>query len=74
MQDPFLFNASIIDNIRYAKPEADFAEVVRAAKAAHAHEFIVHKEDGYDSIVGEGGITLSGGEKQRILDRARYFG
>ena len=66
MQDPFLFNASITENIRYGKPDASFEEVVRAAQAAHAHEFIVNKEDGYDSVVGEGGITLSGGEKQRI--------
>ena len=65
-QEPFLFNATIADNIRYAKPEADFAAVVAAAKAAHAHEFIMKKADGYDTIVGEGGITLSGGEKQRI--------
>ena len=65
-QEPFLFNASIADNIRYARPEADFAAVVAAAKAAHAHEFIMKKPDGYDAIVGEGGLTLSGGEKQRI--------
>ncbi|GDY13737.1 hypothetical protein LBMAG53_26150 [Planctomycetota bacterium] len=65
-QEPFLFNASIAENIRYAKPEADFAAVVAAAKAAHAHEFIMKKPDGYDTIVGEGGASLSGGEKQRI--------
>ena len=46
--------------------EAGFADVVRAAKAAHAHDFIVDKEFGYDTVVGEGGITLSGGERQRI--------
>ena len=66
MQEPFLFRASLLENIRYGHPEADFADVVRAAKAAHAHDFIVDKEFGYDTIVGEGGITLSGGERQRI--------
>ncbi len=66
MQEPFLFRASLLENIRYGHPEADFAEVVRAAKAAHAHDFIVEKEFGYDTIVGEGGVTLSGGERQRI--------
>ncbi len=66
MQDPFLFRASLLENIRYGHPEATFADVVKAAKAAHAHDFIVDKEFGYDTIVGEGGITLSGGERQRI--------
>jgi len=66
MQDPFLFKASILENIRYGSPEATFEEVVRAAKAAHAHEFIVDKEFGYDTIVGDGGTDLSGGEKQRL--------
>ncbi len=66
MQEPFLFRASLLENIRYGHPEAGFADVVRAAKAAHAHDFIVDKEFGYDTVVGEGGITLSGGERQRI--------
>ncbi len=66
MQEPFLFRSSLLDNIRYGHPDASFADVVRAAKAAHAHDFIVDKELGYDTIVGEGGITLSGGERQRI--------
>ena len=66
MQEPFLFRASLLDNIRYGHPEASFEAVVRAAKAAHAHDFIVDKELGYDTVVGEGGITLSGGERQRI--------
>lgn len=66
MQEPFLFRASLLENIRYGYPEAGFEEVVRAAKAAHAHEFIVDKEFGYDTLVGEGGVTLSGGERQRI--------
>jgi ATP-binding cassette subfamily B protein len=65
MQDPFVFRASILENIRYGSPDKDFDDVVRAARAANAHEFIVDKEYGYDSIV-EGGTALSGGEKQRI--------
>ena len=66
LQEPVLFQGSILENIRFAKPEASFADVVRAARAAHAHEFIVSKEDGYDTIIGERGKGLSGGEKQRI--------
>ena len=65
MQDPFLFNASILDNIRYGNPEASIDDVVRAAEAAHAHSFICAKEEGYDTVIGEG-VELSGGEKQRI--------
>lgn len=66
MQEPFLFNATIMENIRYGKPDATFEEVVRAARAARAHEFILQKEDGYDTYIGEGGAMLSVGEKQRI--------
>ena len=65
-QESFLFNGSIYENICYARPEASFEEVMRAAKAANAHEFIVQKPDGYDTKVGERGNKLSGGEKQRI--------
>ena len=65
-QEPTLFNATIAENIRYGKPEATFDEVIRAAIAAEAHEFIVGKPDGYDTKVGERGGKLSGGEKQRI--------
>ncbi|MCY3022967.1 MAG: ABC transporter ATP-binding protein [Planctomycetota bacterium] len=65
-QDPFLFNASVLENIRYGRPEASFEDVVRAARAANAHDFILDKEEGYDSIIGEKGTMLSGGEKQRI--------
>ena len=65
-QESFLFNGSIYENICYARPEATFAEVMEAAKAANAHEFIVQKPDGYDTVVGERGDKLSGGEKQRI--------
>jgi len=66
MQEPFLFNASIMDNIRCCSPDAAFEDVVKAARAANAHDFIIDKEDGYDTVIGQGGIALSGGEKQRI--------
>jgi ATP-binding cassette subfamily B protein len=65
-QDPFLFNASILENIRYGRPEATFDDVLRSARAANAHEFILDKEDGYDTMIGEKGTMLSGGEKQRL--------
>ena len=65
-QDSLLFNVSIADNIRYGRPEASFEDVLRAARAANAHEFIVARPDGYDTLVGEMGNRLSGGEKQRI--------
>src|SRR5262249_18378884 len=65
-QEPFLFRGTIADNIRYGKPEADLDEVIAAARTASAHEFIVQKPDGYDSLVGEGGRGLSQGEKQRV--------
>ncbi len=66
MQEPFLFRQSILENIRYGSPDLSFGEVVEAAKIANAHGFIVDKEHGYDTIIGEGGMQLSGGEKQRI--------
>jgi ATP-binding cassette subfamily B protein len=66
MQSPFLFHASVLDNIRYGDPDAPFERVVAAARAAHAHDFISAKEEGYDTIVGEGGSQLSGGERQRV--------
>ena len=66
LQDPFLFNGTIRDNIAYAKRDATREEVMRAAKAANAHEFIMKLPDGYDSQVGERGGRLSGGERQRI--------
>jgi ATP-binding cassette subfamily B protein len=67
MQAPFLFNASILENIRYGRPDATFEDVVRAARAANAHDFTVSKEDGYDTVIGEGGAALSGGEQQRLM-------
>lgn len=66
LQEPFLFNGSIRENIAYGKPGASFEEIVEAAKAANAHHFILAKPDGYDSMVGERGAKLSGGERQRI--------
>ena len=66
LQTPFLFSGSIAQNIAYARPEASRQEIIRAAKAANAHEFISNLPEGYDTIVGEGGTGLSGGERQRI--------
>ena len=66
LQEPFLFNGTIADNIAYGKPGAAFEEVVAAAKAANAHHFILGKADGYDTMVGERGAKLSGGERQRV--------
>ncbi|MDO8958295.1 MAG: ABC transporter ATP-binding protein [Rhodocyclaceae bacterium] len=66
LQEPFLFFGTIAENIAYGKPEATRAEIVAAARAAHAHEFILRQPHGYDSLVGERGQSLSGGERQRI--------
>ncbi|HJV00407.1 MAG TPA: ABC transporter ATP-binding protein, partial [Burkholderiaceae bacterium] len=66
LQEPFLFFGTIADNIAYGKPGATRAEIVAAARAAHAHEFILRLPHGYDSLVGERGQALSGGERQRI--------
>ncbi len=65
-QTSFLFNGTIAENIRYGKPDADFDQVLRSARAANAHEFIIKKTDGYDMVIGEQGNKLSGGEKQRL--------
>jgi len=65
-QDTFLFHASIRENLLYARPEASDEEMIAAAQAAHMHEFISSLPDGYDTIVGERGHRLSGGEKQRV--------
>ncbi len=64
--EPFLFSASIRDNIAYARPDAARTEVVAAAVAAQAHEFIAELDEGYDTVVGERGYDLSGGQRQRI--------
>jgi len=66
LQEPYLFNGTIAENIAYSKPGATIEEIIAAAKAANAHEFIVKFPDGYDTQVGEGGGRLSGGERQRI--------
>ena len=66
LQEPFLFFGTIAENIAYGKPEASRAEIVAAARAAHAHDFILRLPHGYDSLVGERGQALSGGERQRI--------
>ena len=65
-QDTYLFHASVRDNLRYAKPEAAGEELVAAARAANIHDTILRFEDGYDTIVGERGYRMSGGEKQRL--------
>jgi subfamily B ATP-binding cassette protein MsbA len=65
-QDTFLFHDTIRENIRYGRLDASEAEIIAAAKKAHAHEFIEQISNGYDAIVGEGGCNLSGGQKQRI--------
>jgi ATP-binding cassette subfamily B protein len=66
LQDPFLFHGTILENIRYGLPEASLDQVIKAARAANAHDFICKLPHGYDTIVGERGHTLSGGERQRI--------
>jgi ATP-binding cassette subfamily B protein len=65
-QEPFLFSGTIAENIGYGRPGAGIEEIVGAARAANAHQFILSKADGYDTQVGERGSRLSGGERQRI--------
>ncbi len=65
-QRVYLFEDTIANNIRFGKPEADLKEVIEAAKKAQCHDFIMALPDGYETVIGEGGATLSGGEKQRI--------
>jgi ABC-type multidrug transport system fused ATPase/permease subunit len=66
LQDTFLFNTTIRENLLFGKPDASEEELVAAARAAYAHEFITALPDGYDSEIGERGIKLSGGQKQRL--------
>ena len=66
LQETFLFSGSILANIRFARQDASLAEVIQAAKAANAHDFICKTPDGYNTYVGEHGYNLSGGERQRI--------
>ena len=66
LQEPYLFYGTIAENIAYGKPEATRTEIIAAARAARAHDFIMRQPDAYDSLVGERGQQLSGGERQRI--------
>lgn len=66
LQDPFLFGLTIGENIAYGRPDAPYEEIVAAAKSAQAHDFIVDFPEGYETRVGERGVTLSGGQKQRV--------
>ena len=65
-QNVYLFNDTIANNIRFGKPDASMEEVIEAAKKACCHDFISALPDGYDTVIGEGGASISGGEKQRI--------
>ena len=66
LQDPYLFHGTVLENIRYGLPEAALDEVIAAAQAANAHDFVCKLPHGYDTVVGERGHTLSGGERQRV--------
>ena len=66
LQETFLFTGTVLENIRYAKPDATFEEIITAAKIANCHNFITRMPDGYNTIVGERGYSISGGERQRI--------
>ena len=66
LQEPILFSGTIRDNIRYGRPDATEEEIIAAAKAAQAHDFICEFPEGYDTLVGQRGVNLSGGQKQRL--------
>ncbi len=66
LQEPFLFHGTVAENIAYGRPDATLGQVIAAARAANANDFILDFPDGYDTMVGERGATLSGGERQRI--------
>ncbi|WP_327178676.1 ABC transporter ATP-binding protein/permease [Streptomyces sp. NBC_01335] len=66
LDEPFLFSASVRDNIAYGRPDADITDIERVARLAGAHEFITELSEGYDTVIGERGYTLSGGQRQRI--------
>ena len=65
-QEPILFHASVFENVAYGKPNATHDEVIEACIAANAHHFILDLPNGYDTIVGERGASVSGGQKQRL--------
>jgi ATP-binding cassette subfamily B protein len=73
LQEPMLFSSSIAENIAYARPGAGFQEIVAAARAANAHDFISKLGSGYDTLVGDRGMCLSGGERQRISLARAYL-
>lgn len=66
LQETFLFNGTVMENIAYSKPDATFEEIIKAAKIADCHDFITRLPDGYNTYVGEKGYNLSGGERQRV--------
>jgi ATP-binding cassette subfamily B protein len=66
LDEPFLFSASVRDNIAYGRPDADITDIERVARLAGAHEFVTELSEGYDTVIGERGYTLSGGQRQRI--------
>jgi ATP-binding cassette subfamily B protein len=66
LQDTFLFNDTVLENLRYGRPSASFEEVVAAAKRANAHDFILSLPQGYETEIGERGVKLSGGQRQRV--------
>ena len=66
LQDTFLFNTTVRENLLYGKPDATDEELITAAKTAYAHDFIMALPDGYDTEIGERGVKLSGGQKQRL--------
>ena len=67
LQETFLFDGNVLENIAYAKPNATFEEVIKAAKIANAHDFITKLPDGYNTRVGNKGYQLSGGERQKVM-------
>ncbi len=72
-QDPILFHDTIFNNIAFAHPGADMEQVVQAAKIANAHEFIMQKEEGYQTVIGDRGVLLSGGQRQRLAIARAVF-
>ena len=66
LQDNFLFDGTVADNLSFSKPDADRSEIERVSRLAHCHEFVMSFPDGYDTVVGERGVKLSGGQRQRV--------